>query len=104
VQRFVHEILALLAEEPRIVVRVHPDMVPEVARVVANLAPERREAVVVEGHDGLPHGDARVGWRHGVAVRDAPGTWARVMDVLGPLGLAPRDVTVAAERRMAPVA
>lgn len=108
VRRFTHEVVTMLGEEPRIVVRVHPDMVPEVARVVAGLAPERRDAVVVEAQDALVPGDARIGWRHGAAVRDAKGMWARVVDVLGPLGLAPdggaAPAPETAERHMAPAA
>ncbi len=89
VQRFTREVVALLAEEPRIVVRVHPDLAADAARVVAALEPERREAVVVEAHDALAPGDAGIAWRHGMARRDARGMWARVTAVLEPLGLAP---------------
>lgn len=92
VQRFTREVVTLLAEEPRIVVRVHPDMTADAARVVAALEPERREAVVVEALDSLAPGDAGIAWRHGLARRDARGMWARVVAVLEPLGLAPLDL------------
>lgn len=104
VARFTREIMAVLAEEPRIVIRVHPDMEADVAQALAGLEPERRAAVMVEPRDSLAPGDARIAWRHGLAVRDATGLWARVQDILGPLGLAAPAPPAPAERRMAPVA
>jgi flagellar assembly protein FliH len=104
VGRFIRELVALLAEEPRIVIRVHPDMEPDVAQALAALEPERRAAVLVEPRDSLAPGDARIAWRHGLAVRDATGLWTRVQDILGPLGLAAPAPPAHAERRMAPAA
>ena len=92
VARFTREVTALLAAEPRIVIRVHPAMVPEVEAVLATLEPERREAILVEPRDTLPPGDARIAWRHGLAVRDTGQLLARIGDVLAPLGLAPADL------------
>jgi flagellar assembly protein FliH len=104
VARFTRDIVALLAEEPRIVIRVHPDMEADVAAALAGLEPERRTAVLLEPRDSLAPGDARIAWRNGLAVRDATGLWARVQDILGPLGLEAPPPPAPAERRMAPAA
>jgi flagellar assembly protein FliH len=89
IARFTREVTALLATEPRIVIRVHPAMLPAVDEVLDTLEPERREAILVEPRDTLPPGDARIAWRHGLAVRDSAQLLARVGEVLVPLGLTP---------------
>ena len=90
--RFTPEVIALLAHEPRIVIRVHPAMVPALDECLATLEPERRETIVIEPRSALIPGDARIAWRHGLAVRDAAALQARLADILAPLGLAPESV------------
>ncbi len=92
IARLTGEMVRLLAAEPRIVIRVHPTMAGEVAQVLDRLENERRAAVVVETRDDMPPGDARVGWRHGVAVRDSHALWSQVAGILAPLGLTPPPV------------
>lgn len=106
VARFTRTILALLAAEPRVVVRVHPDMADDVTGIVAALDPERRESVVVEPREDIPVGDARIGWCRGIAVRDTATLWAEAQEALAALGLtAPVDVAAAvAAPTSAPVA
>lgn len=85
--RFVRDMVSLLAQEPRIVIRIHPDMQPVLDQVLAGLEPERREAILVEPREALPPGDARIAWRHGMAVRDTEALRARLAETLAPLGL-----------------
>jgi len=99
IARFTREVTALLAAEPRIVIRVNPAMVAVVGEVLATLEPERREAVLVEARETLAAGDARIAWRHGLAVRDTAQLRARIDAVLAPLGLSPAgpDLLVATD-------
>jgi hypothetical protein len=85
--RFTREVVSLLGQEPRIVIRLHPSLVPDLNEVLASLEPERRAAVLVEPRDTLPIGDARIAWRHGMATRDTTALLARLAEVLAPLGL-----------------
>jgi flagellar assembly protein FliH len=94
--RFTAEVTALLAAEPRIVIRVHPAMAPALEDWLAGLEPERRAAVLVEPRDSLAPGDARIAWRHGMAVRDAASLPAKLAEILGPLGLAPEPAATPA--------
>lgn len=87
--RFTRDIVGLLAQEPRIVIRIHPDMRAVLDDVLAALEPERREAILVEARDSLPPGDARIAWRHGMAVRDTEAMRQRLAETLAPLGLEP---------------
>lgn len=87
--RFTRDIVGLLAQEPRIVIRIHPDMQPALDEVLAGLEPERREAILVEVREALPPGDARIAWRHGMAVRDTEALRQRLGETLAPLGLEP---------------
>ena len=87
--RFTRDIVGLLAQEPRIVIRIHPDMQAALDEVLATLEPERRETILVEARDSLPLGDARIAWRHGMAVRDTEAMRQRLAETLAPLGLEP---------------
>ena len=87
--RFTRDVTALLAQEPRIVIRVHPSMLPVLDECLGTLEPEQRETVLVEPRSSLMPGDARIAGRHGLAVRDAAALQARLDDILAPLGLAP---------------
>ncbi len=89
VVRFTRDIVVLLGEEPRIVIRVHPTLHPPLEAMLAGLEPERREAILVEPRDTIPPGDARIAWRHGLATRDTAALRVRLEEVLASLGLAP---------------
>jgi flagellar biosynthesis/type III secretory pathway protein FliH len=87
--RFTRETIALLGQEPRIVIRIHPALQPAVEAVVAELEPERRTAILVEPREALPPGDGRIAWRHGLASRDTTALRTRLAEILAPLGLTP---------------
>jgi len=87
--RYTRDIVGLLAQEPRIVIRIHPDMQPVLDDVLSALEPERRETILVEAREALPPGDARIAWRHGMAVRDTEALRQRLGETLAPLGLEP---------------
>jgi len=89
VVRFTRDVVALLGQELRIVIRVHPTLQPALDQVLAGLEPERREAILVEPRDTIPPGDARIAWRHGLATRDIATLRTRLAAVLAPLGLGP---------------
>ena len=89
--RFTAEVTAMLSAEPRIVIRLHPAMLPHLENFLAGLEPERREAIMIEPREALAQGDARIAWRHGLAVRDGAALQAHIAAVLAPLGLAPSD-------------
>jgi len=92
--RFTREVTALLAAEARVVIRLHPTAQPALDEVLAELEPELRAAILVEPREAMATGDARIAWRHGMAVRDAASLRARVDAVLAPLGLAPDPVPI----------
>ena len=91
--RFTRDVVGLLAQEPRIVIRIHPDMQPALGEVLDALEPERREAILVEVREALPPGDARIAWRHGMAVRDTEALRQRLGETLAALGLEPATHT-----------
>jgi flagellar biosynthesis/type III secretory pathway protein FliH len=93
--RFSREVIALLDEELRIVVRIHPTMQSVLDEVLADLEEERRAAIIVETRDALPAGDARIAWRNGLATRDTESLRTRIAEALAPLGLAPYRVNLA---------
>jgi len=86
--RFTREVTALLADEVRVVIRLHPATQPALDEVLAELEPEVRAAILVEPRAAMCPGDARIAWQHGIAVRDAASLRARIDAVLAPLGLA----------------
>jgi len=94
VAQVTRDIVRLLAEEPRIVIRVNPAMADDVEQVLAALETEQRQAILVETRAALAPGDVRIAWRHGMAVRDAGRLWAQVADILAPLGLTPTPAPV----------
>lgn len=89
VDRFTRDVIALLGQEPRIVIRIHPTLQHTLDDMLAGLEPERRDAILVEPRDTIPPGDARIAWRHGLAARDIGALRTRLAEVLAPLGLGP---------------
>lgn len=98
VARFTREVVAVLDDEPRIVVRAHPSMLPEIERALASLEPEHRENITIEGRETVPPGDARITWRNAVARRDAQARWAELSETMAQLGLG--SLAPAAELRV----
>lgn len=94
--RFTRAVTDLLATEPRVVIRAHPSMLAALDEVLEGLEPEQRGTILVEAREALAPGDARIAWRHGLAVRDTAGLRARIEAVLAPLGFAPEIVPEAA--------
>jgi len=89
VARFTRDVVALLGQEPRIVIRIHPGLQLMLEGVLAELEPDQRATILVEPRDAIPPGDARIAWRHGLASRDIGALRTRLAEVLAPLGLAP---------------
>lgn len=89
VARFTCQVIALLEDEPRVLIRVHPTMTDATTAMLAALEPAQRSAVLVEADAALAAGDALVGWRNGRARRSTAALWADLVDALGQLGLGP---------------
>jgi flagellar assembly protein FliH len=82
-----------LRSEPRIIVRVHPDLVPELQREFLDLQAELQGTLTV-----LPakveHGDVKVEWENGALTRDTRQILQAMQDALAQLGLQqPQDAT-----------
>jgi flagellar assembly protein FliH len=92
VVRFTRNVVELLGEEPRIVIRVHPTLETPLDALISDLEPERQQAILVELRDTIPPGDVRIAWRHGLATRDVAALHTRVAEVLAQLGFAPGEV------------
>jgi len=90
--RFTRDVVELLGEEPRIVIRVHPTLRTSLDALLSGLEPERQEAILVELRDTIPPGDVRIAWRHGLATRDVAALHTRVAEVLAQLGFAPGEI------------
>lgn len=90
VTHVVEECVGHILDEPRIIVRVSPALVEPVRERLEAVAVDQgfEGRVVVQAHQGLPPGDARVEWTDGGAERDQ----ARLM----------RDIDEAVERSLAP--
>ena len=85
-------VLPALARQPRVQVRVHPDLIEPLAAQLRALGPELAELVVLTAAETLAPGDIRMSWQDGAAVRDTAALLAEIDDVLGVIGLALIDV------------
>ena len=80
-------VLPALRDEPRIVVRVHPHMLPVMRDEVAAMDMDFADCIHLLPSDAVAPGDARISWAAGSAVRDAGRARAAVHDALAALGL-----------------
>ncbi len=86
-------ILPGLIDEPKIVVRVNPQMVPTMQAEVAALDFELAERIQVLPTDAVAPGDARISWGDGSVIRDAGSARRMVEDALASMGLLQREMT-----------
>ncbi len=84
-------LLPALSDEPAIVVRINPAMVPMLQAELAAMDPDIAGRVQVTAVDAMAPGDARVSWTDGSAVRDTSRVRAAFEDGLAALGLLERE-------------
>ena len=87
----VRTLLPALSEEPRVMIRVNPHMLPAMQAEIAMLDAEVAERVHVLPTDAVEPGDARVTWADGSAVRDTARARAAFAEGLASLGLLQRE-------------
>lgn len=84
VTRVIEACVPLLLDEPRLVIRTHPDLVDvirgRIEEIGGRLGFEGR--FLVTDDPGLGAGDARVEWSDGGAVRDEAALWAEIDDII----------------------
>ena len=90
-QALVRTLLPALTEEPRITVRVNPQMLSVMQGEIGCLDAEIAERVHLLAIDAIPPGDARITWAEGSAVRDTSRARAAFEDGLAELGLMQRE-------------
>lgn len=88
----VHAVLPDLVDEPRITVRVHPQMAATVGAEIAALDPDLAERIVLSPTDTMPLGDARITWQDGQAIRNAGEARRKLEDALAALGLLEQEM------------
>ena len=90
-QALVRVLLPALTEEPRVTVRINPQMLPVMQAEIDGLDAEIAERVHLLATDSMPPGDARITWAEGSAVRDTSRARAAFEDGLAELGLLQRE-------------
>ncbi len=80
-------LLPTLGSEPRIIVRLNPNLLDAVRADLAGLDPEIAAVVQLVPTDAMPPGDVRVSWEGGTCQRSTAAACAAVREVLAPLGL-----------------
>ena len=86
-------VLPGLIDEPKVVVRINPQMVPLMQAEVAALDFELAERVHLLPTDAVAPGDARISWGDGSVIRDAGRARRLVEDALASMGLLQREMT-----------
>lgn len=89
----VQAVLPELVDEPRITVRVNPQMAAAMNAEITALDPDLAERIVLLPTDAMPPGDARITWQDGQAIRDAGQARRLLEDALAALGLLEREMT-----------
>ena len=87
----VRTLLPALSEEPRITMRVNPDMAPAMQAEIDALDAEIAERIHLLPTDSVAPGDARISWTEGTATRDASRARAAFEQGLASLGLLQRE-------------
>lgn len=95
----VDRIVPMLRSEPRVVVRVHPDLAPELRREFVDLQVTFSGTLTVLPTAAEP-GDVKIEWENGSLSRDTRQILQAMQDALGQLGLQPPRETTP-KRRMA---
>lgn len=99
VSALVARLLPTLRTEPRVTVRVHPDLILSLQHDLAQLEPEMAGTVTLLPAP-LERGDLKVAWQNGSFARDANQILTAMQDALGQLGLQQR-LEVSPERNLA---
>lgn len=76
-----------LTTQPRVTIRVGPQMVADVEAELGRLDPEQLENIRLLPTDGMAPGDARITWNEGGATRDGGALWRSVAEVMAAHGL-----------------
>lgn len=79
-------LLPALRAEPRVIVRVHPDLASDLQRDLADLEAEMAGTITVLPGP-LERGDVKVTWHNGALTRDTTQILTAMQDALGQLGL-----------------
>jgi flagellar biosynthesis/type III secretory pathway protein FliH len=87
------KILPALHREPKITVRINPDLVSAMTEELQSLDHDLAARVQLIAADAMAIGDVRVSWEHGAAIRCAASLWSQIESVLAPAGLVNPEVT-----------
>ena len=87
VRALLQRILPTLDAEPRITVRLNPQLLNAVRADLDELDPEIVAAVQLVPADAVPPGDVRISWADGTCQRSAAAVCAAIREALAPLGL-----------------
>lgn len=99
VRALIAHLLPTLRTEPRVTIRVHPDLVPGLQRDLAEVDPEMTGTIAVLAAPLAP-GDLKVTWQNGSFARDTTQILTAMQGALGQLGLQQR-LEVPPERSVA---
>ena len=81
------KILPALHREPKITVRINPELVTAMTEELHSLDADLAARVRLVAADAMAAGDVRVTWENGAATRDATSLWSQIESVLAPAGL-----------------
>lgn len=84
IQEMVKEVLSEIIEEPRAIIRVHPDMVTSLNQQlskIAEVANFEGQILVIDDEE-IPVGNCRLTWSSGSAERDLSVIWQRVDQII----------------------
>jgi flagellar assembly protein FliH len=81
------QILPVLHSEPKIVVRVNPDLVAALTEEFLSHDGDLAARVRLLPTGTVALGDARINWENGSATRDTAALWTQIENILAPAGL-----------------
>ena len=87
VRALLRAILPGLAHEPKVQIRLAPQLVPSVQSELQELDAGLHQRIILTPADAMAPGDVQVLWQDGCAHRDGAAVWSALVDVLAPLGL-----------------
>lgn len=90
IERLVEHTLLRLIEEPRVVIRVNPDLIPSLSERVEGLKAGAgyEGRIVLKEDDSIVFGDCRMEWGDGSAARNVSSLWQSIDQIIaGNLGI-----------------
>ncbi len=84
IEVLIRKCLDQLLDEPRVLIRVHPEVAAWLSEQIAGIAQQvgyGGKAVVIE-HEGIALDACRIEWKDGLAERDSARTWQEVEKIL----------------------